>query len=78
MDWLGDIGGLVEALFFIGSMSLFAVTYNQFDSMMVSSLFQQSKQEGAGGGGHPVLDSSKTNFDLNLSKEANNRESDQA
>lgn len=39
LDWLGDIGGLVEALFFIGQIALFSFTFGQYESMMVSSLF---------------------------------------
>ena len=40
LDWLGDIGGLVEALFFIGSTILAVFTFKQFDALMVSHLYR--------------------------------------
>ena len=40
LDWLGDIGGLVEALFFIGGTFLVLFNYTQFDVLMVRELFR--------------------------------------
>jgi len=44
LDWLGDIGGLVEALFFIGSTVMFLFQFGQFDSMLVTNLYKQNKK----------------------------------
>ena len=40
LDWLGDIGGLGEALFFIGGGILGILRYGQLDQMLVSALYQ--------------------------------------
>ena len=40
LDWLGDTGGLGEALFFIGSAVLFILNHAQFDSLMVRNLYR--------------------------------------
>ena len=43
LDWLGDIGGLGEAAFFLGTMFLAIFHYGKFDSMMIRELFQVKK-----------------------------------
>ena len=40
LDWLGDTGGLVEALFFIGGTVLILFNYTQFESLMVRHLYR--------------------------------------
>ena len=40
LDWLGDTGGLGEALFFIGGAVLIIFNYAQFDSLMVRHLYR--------------------------------------
>ena len=39
LDWLGDIGGLGEAAFFIGGGLLGILRYGQLDQMLVSALY---------------------------------------
>ena len=43
LDWLGDIGGLTEAIFFISGTFLILFNYRKFESMMVSYLFLQKE-----------------------------------
>ena len=46
LDWLGDIGGLVESLFFIGGIVLMVFNYTHFDFLINSHLFRiRSKDE---------------------------------
>ena len=46
LDWLGDIGGLVESLFFIGGIVLMVFNYTYFDFLITSHLFKvRSKDE---------------------------------
>lgn len=40
LDWLGDIGGLGEALFFLGGGLLLILKYGQLDQMLVNALYQ--------------------------------------
>ena len=40
LDWLGDTGGLVEALFFIGGTVLILFNYTQFETLMVRHLYR--------------------------------------
>ena len=40
LDWLGDVGGLGEALFFLGSFVLAISQFGKFDSMMTRALFR--------------------------------------
>ena len=40
LDWLGDIGGLGEACFFLGGGLLVLTQKDQFDSMLVSALYR--------------------------------------
>ena len=40
LDWLGDIGGLVESLFFIGGIVLMIFNYTHYDLLMVRKLFR--------------------------------------
>ena len=40
LDFLGDIGGLGEALFFLGGALLVLLQYGQFDAMMVRHLYR--------------------------------------
>ena len=40
LDWLGDIGGLGEACFFLGGGLLLLTQKDQFDSMLVSALYR--------------------------------------
>ena len=45
LDWLGDIGGLVEALFFIGGTVLIFFNYTHFDSLIVRNLYKVRKKD---------------------------------
>lgn len=40
LDWLGDVGGLKEALMMIGIGLLSIFNYNSYDNFMVSKLYQ--------------------------------------
>ena len=40
LDWLGDLGGFGEALFYMGTFLMFILNYGQFDQMMVTSLYR--------------------------------------
>ena len=40
LDLLGDVGGLGEALFFMGSFLLAILKYNKLDSILVNELFR--------------------------------------
>ena len=46
LDWLGDTGGLGEALFFIGGAILIIFNYAQFDSLMVRHLYRIKSKDG--------------------------------
>ena len=46
LDWLGDIGGLGEALFFLGGGILGILRYGQLDQMLVSALYQVKVKHG--------------------------------
>ena len=40
LDFLGDVGGLGQALFFMGSFFLAILQYNKLDSLLVNELFR--------------------------------------
>ena len=46
LDWLGDIGGLAEALFFLGGFLIAATNFGQLEIMLVQALYKtkQPKQ----------------------------------
>ena len=44
LDWLGDVGGLAEALMYIGTFALAVLHYGQFDAMLVNELYLASKK----------------------------------
>ena len=46
LDWLGDIGGLVESLFFIGGIVLMVFNYTYFDYLINSHLFKVRSKDG--------------------------------
>ena len=40
LDWLGDTGGLAEALFFIGGAVLLIFNFTRFDTLLVRHLYR--------------------------------------
>ena len=49
LDWLGDTGGLGEALFFIGGAFLVIFQYGQFDAMLIRYLYRIRPSKDGGG-----------------------------
>ena len=45
LDWMGDIGGLGEACFFLGSIFMALLQFGRLDSIMVSGLYKASVKE---------------------------------
>ena len=39
LDWIGDIGGLMEGLLLIFGVLLAAIQFNKFDHYMIESLY---------------------------------------
>ena len=39
LDWLGDMGGMLEALVYLSTFVLAIINYGQFKAMLVSALF---------------------------------------
>ena len=46
LDWLGDIGGLGEACFFIGGAMVMIFNKDQFNSLLVSAMFRVKNTNG--------------------------------
>ena len=44
LDWLGDIGGITEAFFFIGAAFLGVVEYGKLDQMLIQDLYRAKTQ----------------------------------
>ena len=45
LDWLGDIGGLGEASFFLGTIFLGIFHYGKFEVMLIRELFRAGSQK---------------------------------
>ena len=60
LDWLGDIGGLSEALFFIGTFILTLSTLGSLEIMLVSMLYRTKESPDQSTNGKPSPDLSKT------------------
>ena len=45
LDWLGDVGGLGEALFYMGTFIFAIFSYGQFDQMMIGALYRAKKRK---------------------------------
>ena len=51
LSWLGDVGGLKEALVLIGAGLLSVLQYQHYDNFMVSKLFRKAKEKDKKGTG---------------------------
>ena len=49
LDWLGDVGGLYEALQIICGIFLYVVNFMQFENFLVSELFKKENDNEDGG-----------------------------
>lgn len=46
-DWMGDVGGFIESMYFLGRLLVFSFSQNFFEGMIVKSLYlvQESSKE---------------------------------